>query len=182
MPEQLMYITWNIESGALSRIAGHPIPNSIAVPLSAIARVEAGEESAQKYRVQYNTRLKKYELIRNEDYELITHNINDSIYIINPNVSDTPDLIITQDVKDQTWTFVITEPQKIDKLLWFSVVSKDNPNILIRSFKFNLQDLSEDGLTFKFINTRGESAKEVSICTNRIFSEYNFIQAGYESN
>lgn len=182
MPEQLMYITWDIDTGKLNRISALPIPNSITVPLSAIARVEAGEESSSNYRVKYNTKDKKYELIRSEDFELVTHDINDSIYVINPNLSDTQDITITQSIKDNTWTFNITEPQQIDKLLWFAVVRKDNPNILIRSFKISLKDLSKNDLVFDFINTHTEGTKDVSICTNRTFNEYNFIQAGYESN
>ena len=176
MPEQLMYITWNLDTGVIRRISGAPIPDSIAVPLSTIQRVVLGEESVQRYRVKYNTKDKKYELINNIDFELIVHNINDSLYKINPCTTDTKDVTITQNVSNNTWTFALTEPQPIDKLVWFAVTQKDNPNVLIRSFSVNLLDLSKDNVVFDFINTEDEASKDVSIFTTRIFDEYNFIQ------
>jgi len=176
MPEQLMYICWNIDTGELTRISGAPIPDSIAVPLSSIKKVALGEESAKRYRVRYNTKDKKYELVNNEDFALVAHNINDSLYIINPSITDTADITITQDIKNKTWTFGITEPQNIDKTLWFAAVHKDNPNMLIRSFKINLMEISKNNLVFDFINAQEERAKDVSICTTRTFDEYNFIQ------
>lgn len=182
MPEQLMYISWDIDTGDITRISGAPIPNSISVPLSLIAKVEMGEESAKKYSVKYNTKFKKYELVNNENYDLVTHDINDSIYLINPNITDTADITITQDIKNKTWAFNITEPQNIDKTIWFAAVQKDNPNILVRSFKVNLVQLSKQDIVFDFINAREEGSKDVSICTTRTFDEYNFIQVTHESN
>lgn len=182
MPEQRMYIGWDINTGEITRVSGAPIPDSISVPLSAIEKVALGEESAKKYRIKYNTKLKTYELIHNESYDLVTHNINDSIYIINPSVTDASDITITQNIKELNWKFNIAKPQNIDKTIWFAIVKKDNPNILIRSFKVNLIELSKQDLIFDFINVQEEGAKDVSICTTRTFDEYNFIQVGYESN
>ena len=176
MPEQLMYITWDLDTGVIKRISGAPIPDAISVPLRSIEKVALGEESSQRYRVKYNAKDKKYELINNLDFELIVHNINDSLHVINPCTTDTKDLSIIQNLVDKTWTFTLTEPQPIDKLVWFAVTQKDNPNILIRSFSVNLLDLSKHDVVFDFINAKDESSKDVSIFTARTFDEYNFVQ------
>lgn len=178
MPEQLMYIKWDLDTGKIVQISGAPIPDSITVPLSIIENVVLGKESVQHYRVKYNTKEKRYELLNDKNFELLTHNVQDWIYLVNPNDVTDQDLTITQDITNKLWTFEINKPVPVDKVIWFAVTERDNPNVLIRSFNINLKELSEESVSFDFINTEYESLKDVSIFTTRTFDEYKFTQVG----
>jgi len=181
-PNQPMYIKWNLETGRITQISGQEIPDSIVVPLKDIEKVVLDQEDIKKYCVKYNTKEKKYELVNNSEHEIVTSNIADKLYVINPNTVENQDITITQDVKNKKWIFSLSEEQPLDKPLWFAATRKDNPNILIRSFLVNLLSLTEEDAVFDFINTEAESSKDVSIFTSRTFDNYEFIQVGYESN
>jgi len=177
MSEQLMYLCWN-DKGSITRMSGQEIPNSIAVPIKAIEDVVLGKENVSKYKIEYNTLEKKYELVDNENFEILTHRIKDTIYKINPKDVEDYDFKIIQDTKNKTWTFKLIQNLNavLDKDLWFACTKKDNPNVLIRSFFVNLKKLSENEVVFDFINDEAESSKDVSIFTARAFSRYSYTQ------
>jgi len=177
MSEQLMYLCWN-DKGSITRMSGQEIPNSIAVPIKAIEDVVLGKENISKYKIKFNTEEKKYELVDDENFELMTFRIKDSIHKINPNTVSDYDFKIVQDTKNKTWTFKLVQELNVvlGKDLWFACTQKDNPNIVLRTFFVNLKELTENEITVGFINDKEESNKDVSIFTAKAFDRYSYIQ------
>lgn len=178
---QLMYISWNFDTGFITRISGQPIPDSISVPLKDVEDLVLGNETFKKYKVKYNTKDKKYELVNNDEFEIVTSRINDKLYIINEREFENSDISIVQDIKHKKWIFKSNDSNLPNKSLWFSVIHKDNPNILIRSFNINLSEVS-NGIEFEFTNDESDSSLDVSIITTRAFDNYEFLQVTHESN
>jgi hypothetical protein len=92
------------------------------------------------------------------------------------------DIIVQQDTLSNVWTmslnpytkkFLMTSGYSPVETLYFSVTSKDDPNILYRSLEFSIEDLLSDTTSIiPFICDAEHDPNNVSIYTSKYFDSY----------
>jgi len=102
-------------------------------------------------------------------------------YCVPVNNKTVPDITICQDTVNKVWKIIINSTIKkaltatinTDYTLYFSITSKNDPNVLYRSLEFTVSNLVADGsLTIPFKYDIESNFDDVSIYTSKYFDNY----------
>jgi hypothetical protein len=156
--------------------------NYITVNLEKVINFLTGKESASSYLVIYDTLLKRYVLKLKYYADETAYRVDDELHKIKTEIDQKPDLIVTQDIKNNRWVFTVDdglrsylESQKAayNKTLQFSITRKNDPHELYRLIILNFKQLIENNfveIPFKYQTE--ESDSDLSVYTNKRFEKY----------
>ena len=178
-------IYFDIETGNIKTITNEPIESDewshIDTTDEDVVSLISGEEPLDTCRVEFNTKLKIYELTRNSiDNDIF--NVDELIYEIKNNKD--ADIQVVQDVENTCWKFLISEKLRnsltenkvsLKTHLSFSVTEKNNPNVLYRTLSFPFSQLVNDFYVVKdFKNDYEFNGDPVSVYTIKRFDSYSY--------
>lgn len=132
------------------------------------------------WKAVYNTRKFGYDIV-NKVNPSVALEINDFIYEIKQ--SNNAQITVVQNCKQSLWTVQIAKKLKdvlkekgarLEEILFFSVTSKSNPNVLLRTFQCSLADLvAQESISFEFKSKKELDKNSISVYTNRKFEFYS---------
>jgi hypothetical protein len=178
-------VYFDIETGVIKTITNEILETEewshIDTTYEDVEQLISGEEVLDTCRVEFNTKLKVYELKRNSiDNDIF--NVDELIYEVKSNKDS--DIQIIQDIKNTCWKFLISENLRsslienrvsVKTQLSFSITEKNNPNILHRTITFPFTQLVNDFYVVKdFKNDYEFDATPVSVYTIKRFDSYSY--------
>jgi hypothetical protein len=156
--------------------------NYITVNLEKVINFLTGKESASSYLVIYDTLLKRYVLKLKYYADETAYRVDDELHKIKTEIDQKPDLIVTQDIKNNRWVFTVddglrsyleSQEAAYNKTLQFSITRKNDPHELYRLIILNFKQLIENNfveIPFKYQTE--ESDDDLSVYTNKRFEKY----------
>jgi len=146
-----------------------------------VATLVSGEEHFDTCIVDFNPKLKLYELRRNS-IEQDVYSVDDLIYKCEQ--TENADIQIIQDVTNTCWKFLISESLRqslakhnvsLKSQLSFSITEENNPNILYRTLSFPFSQLVSDFYVIKDFKEEYEfDGLPVSVYTIKRFDSYSY--------
>lgn len=156
--------------------------NYITVELEKVVNFLTGKESASSYLVVYDTLIKQHVLKLKYQADENAFRINEDIYEIEQNTDQKPDLIITQDIKNKKWVFIVDDglktylkSQKVayNRVLNFSITRKNDPHDLYHLITIDFKKLIEqNSVEIPFKYQTEESNNNLSVYTTKRFENY----------
>lgn len=183
MSEQF-YVYFEKSSGQIQRVSGkkYEISDdilSVIVSYDQVKDIYEGRRSFHDYVVDYD--LKNHQhvlLLKTEDFK--PYNINEYLFKIPTEGMTSSEITVVQNITKQCWEVKlkksIAKKIKEDGFLsysnmLFSVTKQDDPNIIYRSFKINVQSLVTTSST-KIPFVSKEENEQLSVFTSRHFNTY----------
>jgi hypothetical protein len=146
-----------------------------------VAPLVNGEEHFDTCIVDFNPKLKLYELRRNS-IEQDVYTVSDLIYKCQS--YQDADIQIIQDVKNTCWKFLISESLRqslaannvsLKSQLSFSITEENNPNVLYRSLTFPFSQLVNEFYVIKDFKEQYEfDGLPISVYTIKRFDSYSY--------
>jgi len=185
MPEQLMWVIFNKDTGNVTGISNEKdeAQNCISVPLSEVKHIMEGKDSRRNYIVQYNPKIKNLEFVAKHSYVFDAYSIKDFVYEL-PEISNTEaDITLTQDVPNTCWKIQLGKHLRrnlrekgisLNTNLLFSVTKKGDPNILYKSLSVHFsQVVSDNYYIIPFSMPFETEDTPVSVYTSKRFDTYH---------
>lgn len=187
MAKPEFYIYYEKSSGIIKKISGKKEDifedtDILEANYAEVKDIYEGKKSFNDYIVSYDIKLKSFSLIL-KDINIKTFDINEYLFKI-PLLDDTnSDLVVVQNFKKMLWEIKINKKiiQSVKEngvssysKLFFSITKKDDPNIIYRSFRFNINEILEKHtVTIPFVCYQ-EELENVSVFTNKYFDTYSY--------
>jgi len=177
------YVYYNKDTGKIHKISSSNVPDNdyeiIKLSNEEVRPILTGEKRTEEFVVKYDIKAKQVRLteLLHED---ITGAGSTIYYQLPANNEDTADITICQDTINKVWKIIINPAIKkvltgtTINTLYFSITSKNDPNIFYRSLEFNISNsLVDDDLTIPFKYDIERSFDDVSIYTSKYFDSYS---------
>jgi hypothetical protein len=155
--------------------------NFFDIEYDEISDIAAYPDQLIRRKVVYSTKTTSYVIQKKEVLEFNTK-VSNSIYKIEP--LENAQVIIVHNIKNKRWevklntalTELIKDKEVMRRdVLFFSVTTKDNPNILYRTFVCRASDVITNGLvTFDFKYNEEVNKDKISVYTKRTFESYSY--------
>lgn len=186
------YVYYNKDTGIIHKVSAINDPTTnfevATIPREEVMPILTGKKRLEEY-IMY-TDISSKKLILKLVNDIKTYNTSDTMCYRLPtntnvpvsNTSSNNDIIIQQDLINKEWklkistdtkNFLINTTNPSNETLYFSVTSKFDPNILIRSLEVVLSDLiSNDTTSIPFRYEVESSNDNISIYTAKYFNNY----------
>lgn len=184
MSEQLMYVTFNKDTGDITSI-GNETPEGVSyimVPLSEVVTILNGTEPTKNYIVQFNPKTKSLEFVSRFEYVYDIYSVNELIYELSTNDIIDPDVLLIQDIPNMCWKVQLGKEFKknlkskgvsLNANIMFSVTKKNDPNILYKTLFVDFNQTVNDNYYIIPFNMPFEETEEpISIYTSKRFDTY----------
>jgi len=183
MPEASMYVNFEEKTGSVLGISPkNTFDNCIAVPISKVAAILDGTESRRNFFVSFDKSQKKFVLGHKKWLAFDGMNIKNFIYEIPQKEIIDPDICLEQCLNKGYWRLTMSKSlihnlegvyTSNNKMLWFSITKKHDPNVLYNFFELKLSDLCNKTYLLRPFNSIYESYEnKVSVFTSKIFDTY----------
>lgn len=149
------------------------------IPVQEAEDFVLGTRNLTSHKVVFNVKEQKYEITHKDDSIIVY--ADDLIFRINK--VNSPQIIITQDIKNEKWILSVADEIKqtmksvqsrLEEYLFFSITEKRNPNILYAHFYTSIKDLVEqEVLEIPFTSQEEQDFAKISVYTNRKFDRYS---------
>lgn len=180
----LMYVKFNKQTGVITGIGPQPYAGQdfISVPLFEVQQLIDGVAPWRNYRVQYNPKVKKFELTNIKDTKVYGNTINDFIYEVPEARCVDPDVTIVQDIPNECWKFFIGHQLRnnltqanLTNSMMVSVTAKGDPNVLYKTLFVPLSDIfTNNYVVLPFTMPFERTNEDISVYTARRFDTYQF--------
>jgi hypothetical protein len=186
MSNQDFYIYFEKSSGNIKKISGKVEETTedtflIKVFYDQVKDIYEGRKSFNDYVISYDIKRKEYALILKGN-AFKNYDVNEYLFKVPINIKNS-DIKITQNFKKQAWQIklnrrvakkIINDGFKSYANLFFSVTKRDDPNIIYRSFKLDIQELIDQSeIIFPFTSNK-EITNLLSLYTNKYFDTYSY--------
>lgn len=184
MPEQLMWVIFNKDTGAVTAISNekNEEDNAIAVPLSEVKTILEGKDSRRNYVVQYNPKIKNLEFVPKHSYVFDAYSIKDFVYEMPEHTDSEADITLIQDVPNTCWKIQLGKHLRrnlrekgisLNTNLLFSVTKKGDPNILYKSLSVHFSQVVGDNYYIIPFSMPFETEDmPISVYTSKRFDTY----------
>lgn len=180
------YVYYNKDTGKIHKISSSNVPDNdyeiIKLSNEEVRPILTGEKRTEEFIIKYDISAKQV-ILKEIKYDDSNDIASTMCYCIPVNNKTAPDIIICQDTVNKVWKIIINSTIKkvltsttinTDYILYFSITSKNDPNILYRSLEFTVSNLvNTDGLTIPFKYDIEGSFDDVSIYTSKYFDSYS---------
>jgi hypothetical protein len=179
------YVYYSKDTGKIHKISSSNVPDNdyeiIKLSNEEVRPILTGEKRTEEFIIRYDISAKQV-ILKEIKYDDSNDTASTMCYCIPVNNKTAPDIIICQDTVNKVWKIIINSTIKkvltsttinTDYILYFSITSKNDPNILYRSLEFTVSNLVDtDGLTIPFKYDIESSFDDVSIYTSKYFDSY----------
>jgi hypothetical protein len=186
MPEQIMYVSFEKDTGRILSISNERDDNAniIEVPLSEVKTLIEGKEPFSNYAVEYNAKTKTLEFANRFEHVFDHFSVNDFIYELPEEDIKDPDILLIQDVPNTCWKVQIGKDLKqnlrsrgvsLNTGMMFSITSKADPNVLYKTLSVHFGTVVNDNYCIIPFSMPFETEQEsISVYTSRRFDTYQF--------
>lgn len=178
-------VYFDLDSGKIHAITNEELETDtyscVEVSYEDVSTLVTGEEHFDTCIVDFNPKLKLYELRRNS-IEQEVYTVDELIYKCEK-LADA-DVQIIQDVKNTCWKFLISESLRqslaannvsLKSQLSFSITEENNPNVLYRTLSFPFSQLVNDFYVIKDFKEDYEfDGLPISVYTIKRFDSYSY--------
>lgn len=178
-------VYFDLDTGKIHTITNEALETDefshIEVSYEDVAPLVSGEEHFDTCIVDFNTKLKLYELRRNS-IEQDVYTVGDLIYKCEQ--AEDADIQVIQDVKNTCWKFLISESLRqslathnvsLKSQLSFSITEENNPNVLYRTLNFPFSQLVNEFYVIKDFKEDYEfDGLPISVYTIKRFDSYSY--------
>ena len=180
------YVYYTRETGKIHKISSFNLPDEnfeiIEVSRDSVTPILSGERRTDEFKVKFNLKTKKTELDEVSFSEL--YKLSDIVIYQLPKKTSHKniDVFVRQNIDGKIWEILLgsslkkylrSTKYKFEDKLYFSVTSKNDPNIFYRSLEVSIGTLLSNDFTSIPFRYEAEHIKDnVSIYTVRHFESY----------
>lgn len=179
------YIYYEKETGKINKVSsrnniedGFEIFEILSADVEPILK---GERKTEEFVIFYDASSKQIQLkeVSYKDRSFSTMSMSYQLPVVESGSGY--DVVLIQDIVNQCWTLYINDSTKRflknagyerNEILYFSVTSKGDPNILINSLEFTIESMLDTALCIPFKFEQECTSGHVSIYTAKHFDNY----------
>lgn len=182
----IMYVKFKEETGEVLGVGPRPDinHNTIPVDIDTVRGIIKGTDSKKNWKVEFNAKSKKLELVDIHKQIFDGATVNDYIYEIPETCCDDPDIIVQQNIPESCWKILIGKGLKknlrakgirLNTNLTLSITAKHDPNVLFKSISIDFSKVVNNNYAIIDFSMPFEYEKEeISIFTSKKFGSYQF--------
>ena len=179
------YIYYEKETGKINKVSSrNDIEDGFEIfeiPSADVEPILKGERKTEEFVIFYDASSKQIQLkeVSYKDRSFSTVSMSYQLPVVESGSGY--DVVLIQDIVNQCWTLFINDSTKRflntagyerNEVLYFSVTSKGDPNILINSLEFTIESVLDTALCIPFKFEQECTSGHVSIYTAKHFDNY----------
>lgn len=181
------YVYYSKDTGKIHKISSTESPDEnyevIKLLNKDVNSILTGKNKTEDFLIYFNIKTKQIELkkVKNNNKLLVSETMAYKLPVELDFDNNNYDAVIKQNLIKNVWelvlnpetkNFLINNGYNLNEIIYFSITSKNDPNIFYRSIKFNLKDVIESNAVVAFKYDIENSTDDIGIYTAKYFNNY----------
>lgn len=183
------YVYYSKDTGKIHKISSTESPNENYQVTKLLNKdvnsILTGKNKTEDFLIYFNIKTKQVELkkIKHANKLLASETMAYRLPVELDFDTNNYDAVIKQNLIKNVWelvlnaetkNFLINNGYNLNETIYFSITSKNDPNIFYRSIKFNLKDVIENNAVVAFEYDIEHSTDDIGIYTAKYFNNYAY--------
>jgi hypothetical protein len=181
------YVYYSKDTGKIHKISSTESPDEnyevIKLLNKDVNSILTGKNKTEDFLIYFNIKTKQIELkkVKNNNKLLVSETMAYKLPVELDFDNNNYDAVIKQNLIKNVWelvlnpetkNFLINNGYNLNEIIYFSITSKNDPNIFYRSIKFNLEDVIESNAVVAFKYDIENSTDDIGVYTAKYFNNY----------